>query len=310
MNIKEARSWAIKELSLSPSPRLDSDVILKNILGVEEDFILFHGEKELSKEQETSFLSGIQKRKQGLPVAYITGKKEFFGYDFSVTPSVLIPKPDTETLVENSLRLILEKISDISSFETLSICDMCTGSGCVLISILKTLEERNSESLSLISPLVFSDISDSSLEIASLNASNLLSPSLFSKISFVKSDLFSSFTSEDQKSFDLIISNPPYIPLLETQELLKDGRSEPFIALCGDIDSNGKVTEKNDGLEIIRRLIFQSKSFLKRNGVLIFETGEYNAKEASCIMEENGFSSVEIFSDIEGRPRNVSGKLI
>ena len=142
MTISQARKFALSELKFSPSPILDADVILKWILKCDQTFILFHSETELSEQQKNIFCSSIEKRKTGLPVAYITGIKEFFGYDFEVDKNVLIPKPDTELLVENAVNFIEEKFHAASDCKILSVCDMCSGSGCVGISILKFIEEK------------------------------------------------------------------------------------------------------------------------------------------------------------------------
>ncbi|WP_296013010.1 peptide chain release factor N(5)-glutamine methyltransferase [uncultured Treponema sp.] len=309
MTISQARKFALSELKSSPSPLLDADVILKWILKCNQTFILFHSETELSEPQKNLFCSSIEKRKTGLPVAYITGIKEFFGYDFEVDQSVLIPKPDTELLVENAVNFIEEKFHASSDCKILSVCDMCSGSGCVGISILKFIEEKKIIPKSLLPKIVFADISKKTLDIAKKNSLRLLSKFAFEKTVFVQSNLFENLGQSRNGLFDVIVSNPPYIPYSQTVELLKDGRSEPSLALCGDIDLNGNLTNLDDGLEIIRNLIFQSVDFLNPGGILILETGEYNALQTKKIMEDSGFKDVKIYKDLEGQFRNVSGIL-
>ena len=309
MTISQARKFALSELKSSPSPLLDADVILKWILKCDQTFILFHSETELSEPQKNLFCSSIEKRKTGLPVAYITGIKEFFGYDFEVDQNVLIPKPDTELLVENAVNFIEEKFHAASDCKILSVCDMCSGSGCVGISILKFIEEKKIISKSLLPKIVFADISKKTLDIAKKNSLRLLSKCAFEKTVFVQSNLFESLGHSRNGLFDVIVSNPPYIPYSQTVELLKDGRGEPSLALCGDIDLNGNLTSLDDGLEIIRNLIFQSVDFLNPGGILILETGEYNALQTKKIMEDSGFKDVKIYKDLEGQFRNVSGIL-
>ncbi|WP_296030130.1 peptide chain release factor N(5)-glutamine methyltransferase [uncultured Treponema sp.] len=309
MTISQARKFALSELKSSPSPLLDADVILKWILKCDQTFILFHSETELSEPQKNLFCSSIEKRKTGLPVAYITGIKEFFGYDFEVDQSVLIPKPDTELLVENAVNFIEEKFHASSDCKILSVCDMCSGSGCVGISILKFIEEKKIIPKSLLPKIVFADISKKTLDIAKKNSLRLLSKFAFEKTVFVQSNLFENLGQSRNGLFDVIVSNPPYIPYSQTVELLKDGRSEPSLALCGDIDLNGNLTNLDDGLEIIRNLIFQSVDFLNPGGILILETGEYNALQTKKIMEDSGFKDVKIYKDLEGQFRNVSGIL-
>lgn len=309
MTISQARKFALSELKFSPSPILDADVILKWILKCDQTFILFHSETELSEQQKNIFCSSIEKRKTGLPVAYITGIKEFFGYDFEVDKNVLIPKPDTELLVENSVNFIEEKFHAASDCKILSVCDMCSGSGCVGISILKFIEEKKIIPKSLLPKIIFADISKKTLDIAKKNSLRLLSEFAFEKTVFVQSNLFENLGQSRNGLFDVIVSNPPYIPYSQIVELLKDGRSEPSLALCGDIDLNGNLTNFDDGLEIIRNLIFQSVDFLNPGGILILETGEYNAFQTKKIMEDSEFKDVKIYKDLEGQFRNVSGIL-
>lgn len=309
MTISQARKFALSELKFSPSPILDADVILKWILKCDQTFILFHSETELSEQQKNIFCSSIEKRKTGLPVAYITGIKEFFGYDFEVDKNVLIPKPDTELLVENAVNFIEEKFHAASDCKILSVCDMCSGSGCVGISILKFIEEKKIIPKSLLPKIIFADISKKTLDIAKKNSLRLLSEFAFEKTVFVQSNLFENLGQSRNGLFDVIVSNPPYISYSQTVELLKDGRSEPSLALCGDIDLNGNLTNFDDGLEIIRNLIFQSVDFLNPGGILILETGEYNAFQTKKIMEDSEFKDVKIYKDLEGQFRNVSGIL-
>ena len=147
MTIKEARASGRKILNgaekqkRSLSIELDVDVFLQEILCRDKSYILFHGDEILTQEQEISFKKFLEQRLTGLPVAYITGKKEFFGYTFHVTPDVLIPKPDTELLVEKAVEYFEDNIS--KGGVPLTVCDMCTGSGCVGISFLKYIEEHN-----------------------------------------------------------------------------------------------------------------------------------------------------------------------
>lgn len=302
MTFQQFKIQSIKELSGSPSPSLDVEVLMQWILKKDRSYILFHRDEKLSEEQESQLKKSISLRKTGLPIAYITGHKEFYGIDFMVSPDVLIPKPDTEVLVENSIEIIrcLQDKSD----HTLNILDMCTGSGCVAISIIKTLKDLHSPGES--NPkFTLADISNKALDIARENARRILDPETLSKVTFVSTNLFKNLKD---KSFDLIVSNPPYVPCDQTTELLKDGRNEPRLALDGDIDIEGNPSGTKDGLEIIRNLVSQAKSHLTENGMLILETGEYNAMETACLMKKIGFRDVKTYVDLEGDLRNVSGK--
>ena len=303
MTFQQFKIQSIKELSGSPSPSLDVEVLMQWILKKDRSYILFHRDEELSEEQESQLKKSISLRKTGLPIAYITGHKEFYGIDFMVSPDVLIPKPDTEVLVENSIEII-RSLQDKSD-HTLNILDMCTGSGCVAISIIKTLKDLHSPGES--NPkFTLADISNKALDIARENARRILDPETLSKVTFVSTNLFKNLKD---KSFDLIVSNPPYVPCDQTTELLKDGRNEPRLALDGDIDIEGNPSGTKDGLEIIRNLVSQAKSHLTENGMLILETGEYNAMETACLMEKIGFRDVKTYVDLEGDLRNVSGKI-
>ncbi|MBP5358324.1 MAG: peptide chain release factor N(5)-glutamine methyltransferase [Treponema sp.] len=300
MNIQEARSYGKGKLEdSSPTAQLDADCILQEILGCDKAFLLFHRETELTREQEVHFVKATEKRLTGLPVAYITGHKEFYGRDFAVTPDVLIPKPDTEILVENALNFIKEKHSGNTG---LSICDMCTGSGCVGLSILA--ECRDTLLYSTLPHLTLCDISTDALEIAQKNISLLKLDTITPGIKIIRSNLFEAIT----ENFDMIVSNPPYIPLPEAQELLEDGRSEPLLALNGDVELDGKPSSTNDGLAIIRNLVPEAYAHLKQNGILAIETGEYNATGAAQIFRENGFKNVMIIKDLSDQDRNVIGK--
>lgn len=302
MTIQEFKTSAVKELSRSPSPVLDVSVMIEHCLKMNRTQVLLNASISLSEEQLAWLTEAVSKRKTGLPVAYITGHKEFYGYDFIVNPAVLIPKPDTEILVEKALDEILTKM-DSHPDMVLSVCDMCTGSGCIGLSVLKQLiEEHNIPSGSL-PKLTLCDISGEALEIARQNAKKLLGPEESEEIRFIQTNLF----SEVEYTFDLILTNPPYIPKIMVDELLKDGRNEPRLALDGDVGIFGEGTGTNDGLDIIRRLIPESLEHLSYNGILLMETGEYNAEEAARLAEESGYRNVKIFRDLEGQLRVIEG---
>nr|WP_318714956.1 peptide chain release factor N(5)-glutamine methyltransferase [uncultured Treponema sp.] len=306
MTIQQFKQTAIEKLSSSPSPALDADVMLQWILQKDKTFILFNRELELTEEQEEKLSAAVEKRMTGLPVAYITGTKEFFGYDFHVSTDVLIPKPDTEVLVENAANWIIDKYSMQPGI--FNVCDMCTGSGCVGISLMKFLSESDSTIAREHLPgFTMCDISSAALAVAKGNADRLLSEVQRQKFNFVQTNLFDNLGHAKAGIYDIIVSNPPYVPASETTELLKDGRSEPRLALDGDVTLEGKPSGTNDGLALIRNLIPQAYRFLIPGGMLILETGEYNAEEAEKIMQENGFKDTKLYYDLEGQLRNVSG---
>lgn len=309
MTIQQFKQSALQKLYSSPSPALDVDVFLQWALDKDKTFILFNRNMELSPEVQEKLKGAVEKRKTGLPVAYITGHKEFFGLDFHVTPDVLIPKPDTEVLVENAANWLFDCYSRRP--QIFNICDMCTGSGCVGISLMKFIGGGSASgspvSKEHLPGLTMCDISKEALEVAKLNADTLLSKAERQKVQFVHSNLFDNLGHTKSGIYDLIVSNPPYVPALETTELLKDGRSEPRLALDGDVTHEGKPSGTMDGLELIRNLIPQAYRFLIPGGMLILETGEYNAEETKKIMEQNGFKDTKLYHDLEGQLRNVSG---
>ncbi len=301
MNIQEALQFGKNQLESSPSPLLDCQVFLQHILNCDKTFLIFHREKILTTEEEKIYIDYINRRKTGLPVAYITGHKEFYGYDFLVTPDVLIPKPDTEILVEKALEIIAEKYHTMKS--PVTVCDMCTGSGCIGLTILKSCLDQKITMEHHLPILTLVDISEKALGMAKKNYIHLGLDKSSAEVDFIQSNLFENVGGP----FDLIVTNPPYIPSTEAKELLKDGRSEPILALDGDINLDGSPTLENDGLGIIRNLVPQAKKRLNEKGLLLMETGEYNADDAKIIMEQNGFCDTQIFLDLEGQKRDVMG---
>jgi len=297
MTIQQAKIYGKSELTSSPTPELDTAVLLQHITDFDKTHLLLNRDYELTQKQEADFLTAIEKRKTGLPVAYITGHKEFFGLDFYVTPDVLIPKPDTELLVELALDALEDKFrAKPDAIPT--VCDMCTGSGCVGISVAKAFSDKNPENLP---KFTLVDISEKALAVARKNAGRLISQKEMPH--FIQSNLFENVLP----TFDLIVTNPPYVPHSESVELLKDGRSEPLLALDGDVDEVGESSGTNDGLALIRRLVPQCYEHLNRNGGLIMETGEYNAEATAELFKQAGFRNVKIEYDMNEMMRDVVG---
>lgn len=313
---------------------LDADVLLQHFLNKPRAWLFAHDDADISLIRE-AFCAAAERRGTGLPIAYITGEKDFWGLAFKVSPDVLIPKPDTELLVERSLAVIKEKAEKLQSPEqTLYLLDPCTGSGCVAISILHTLEAESIRNVVCIAV----DISPAAISIARLNAERLLSAEAQRRLHIIEGDMHSlpetiaRFTETLQSNphslsgaetcpflgtavyetaggvsqpplvskalrFDLIAANPPYVPSGLTQELLKDGRNEPALALDGGFD----------GLDFIRILTNNTRTVLNRNGVLLSEVGEYHAQAARRLFETAGFSNVRIHQDLAGQDRLIEG---
>ncbi len=290
-------------------------------LGFTKTELLLKRDYEVPSEKEKWLSDATCRRATGLPIAYITGHKEFYGYDFIVTPDVLIPKPDTEILVERAVDVILSMM-EARGENLLTVCDMCTGSGCIAIAVAKTLLEDERVSPEELPKFTLADISEPALDVARRNVAELLGKSegssgspnstasslVLSRFNFVRTNLFDAIS--EAIKYDLILSNPPYIPHTMVDQLLLDGRSEPRLALDGDITlegdralaANGKPAD--DGLEIIRNLIPQAKAHLAPRGTILMETGEYNAEATGTLAEAAGFNK-ELHRDLEGQLRVV-----
>ena len=281
---------------VAQSPVLDANILLCHFLNLSKTALICNDSRILKETELDTIQQGIEKRLSGLPVAYITNHKEFFGYDFYVDQNVLIPKPDTELLVEQALLAVDKALSTAPEKKAdYKIADICTGSGCIAISVLKTLFQKYRASIKVAA----SDISKAALVVAEKNADTLLSQEERQNISFYQGDLFQAFSSSENQKFDMILSNPPYVPTNLTEELLSDGRSEPRLALDGD----------SDGLGIIRRLVEEAKNHLKEGGVFFLEAGEYNVEEAGKCLLNVGFTDIFIHKDLAGLLRLVEAHI-
>lgn len=304
-----------------PNFFLDIDIFLQEILKVERAFLLSHDDRLLNKKQKKEFFKMVAKRQKGLPVAYIIGKKEFWKNEFYVNPHVLIPKPDTELLIEKALEKIIEtslkansEKSFDNSFDKIKFLDLCTGSGCIGLSIAKEIEDffrnsnpeknigKNLEKMSF--DFTLSDISFRSLRVAKKNLQKLF-PKKFGlhekeniHITLTRSNLFNRISSKINSRFHFILTNPPYVPTKLTDELLLDGRNEPRLALNG-----GK-----DGLDLIRKIIAKAPKYLLKEAWIFIEAGEYNAQEVAKLLKTRGFSSVEVVQDLESQDRLICGQ--
>jgi len=313
VTLQEAKKEIVKKIKASSaSPELDADVLLQALLEKDKTFVLLNRDIELTAEQKARLDEWTAARAKGLPVAYITGHKEFYGLDFYVSQSVLIPKPDTEILVARAVELLADRIDE--NFLTpkisggggpnLSVCDMCAGSGCVALSVLRALVDDERVDLERLPTFVMADISAAALEVAQKNARALLSPDELKKVKFVQSNLFDNIPFR----FDVILSNPPYIPHDQARELLSDGRGEPLLALDGDINEVGDFSGTADGLAVFRRMALEAQRHLNRGGDFLCETGEYNADAAAEFLSSNGYVDVGIELDLEGQKRVVRAR--
>lgn len=259
------------------SPRREAGLILSAALGRPRAFLIAHPEFEIPDEVAAEYFVFVQRRASREPYHYITGTKEFFGLEFRVGPGVLIPRPETEILVDEAIRIL----SQVGSGKFL---EVGVGSGCISISILNTL--KGCRALGV-------DISAAALAVATLNADEL---GVSGRLELRQTDLYDGIGGR----FDLIVSNPPYIPDADLPELQPEVRLfEPHIALFA-----GK-----DGLAVIRKLIDGAAALLEPSGILIFEIGIGQAAAVLELLRNDVWSTAEALPDLQGIPRVVRASL-
>ena len=258
-------------------PLKESVYILSEILKKDKSYIYINLHKWVDREEEQRFLELIDRRSKGEPISYIFSTKEFMGIDFFVEKGVLIPRPETEALVE----YVLSYISNTFKGENIKVLDIGTGTGAIALSIGKY--SKNIEVLGI-------DISDIPIRVANENLSRLK----LKNVAFRKSNLFENI-KEDEK-FSIIISNPPYIKTSLIENLQVDVREfEPKLALDGG----------EDGLSFYRKITKESKNFLLNNGMIIYEIGFDQGKSVEKILLDEDFIDIEIIKDFQGLDRIV-----
>ena len=257
---------------------LDARLLLEHICGTDRNTLLVHGDRTVSPEEEKQYLDAVERRSRRIPLQQITGQQEFMGLPFWVNSNVLIPRQDTEVLVEEVLK---------HTHDGMRILDMCTGSGCILISILHY--SNDCEGLGV-------DVSSPALEVAEENAERLLSGRTGVSARFLQSDLFEAVDGK----YDILVSNPPYIRSAVVDTLMPEVKDyEPRIALDGE----------EDGLVFYRRILSDCKKNLKKGGMLFFEIGYDQAEAVKGMMEQAGFLEVTVKKDFGGLDRVVFGTL-
>lgn len=254
--------------------KTDSWLLLAMACKIDHTYYYMHIDEEMSEEQVREFEVLIRKRAERVPLQYITGEQEFMGLTFHVNSNVLIPRQDTETLVEEALKVIKPGMK---------VMDMCTGSGCVLISILKNAHDVEG---------IGYDISKQAINVAKENAKFNEVPAVFER-----SDLFEDVVEND---FDVIVSNPPYIPTDLVATLMPEvSQFEPREALDG----------KGDGLYFYSKILEQCKNYMKPDGYILFEIGCEQGDAVSTMMRLAGFSEVRVIKDLARNDRVVMGHL-
>ena len=281
MNIGSLLNLATKMLKSKEidTARLDSQLILGKVLNKDKIYLIINSSEEVEKEKEDEFFKLINKRMENMPVRYILGEVDFMGLDFYIEEGVLIPRSDTEVLVEEVLKIIEEG-------ENLYVCDLCSGSGAIGISL--AYYRKN----------IIVDLIDFYEKPEEISKKNIIKNNLENQVKFIKSDLLKE-PIKSLKKYDIIVSNPPYIKEEVIETLMDDVKNyEPRSALSGG----------DSGLIFYERIVEESKKVLKENGILAFEIGYDQGDSVSNIMKNNGYIDIKVVKDLAGLDRVVIGR--
>lgn len=275
MNYTEAFLMGMQKLKEAQigEAQLDARLLLEEVCGTDHNTLLCHGDREVSEAEEEQYRKALEQRAVHVPLQHLLGYQDFMGLRFQVNEYVLIPRQDTEILVEEAMRYL---------HDGMRILDLCTGSGCILLSLLHYSNDCEGVGV---------DISQEALQVAAQNAELL-----GIRADFLKSDLYEKVTGK----FDLLVSNPPYIERAVIPTLMEEVREyDPYIALDGG----------EDGLDFYRRIIGGAQDYLKRGGQILMEIGSGQAKAVSELLREAGFKEIDVCRDFAGLDRVVSGRL-
>lgn len=253
-------------------PRREAGSLLAHVLGRDRSFVITHADNALNNDESESFRCLIERRATGEPLQYLTGHQEFFKLDFEVTPSVLIPRPESELIIEAALEVLRD---DPRPF----VMDIGTGSGCLAISLLHELPAARA---------LATDVSPAALEIAQRNAER---HGVANRLTLLGSDCFSALAARGW--FSLIASNPPYITDADLQNLQREVNYEPRAALAGG----------PDGLSVIRRLLLEARPYLGSGGYFVFEIGFGQSEAVESLIDRNVWKLIEIRTDLQRIPR-------
>jgi release factor glutamine methyltransferase len=276
MKIKEALKKGIDKLKKASidTPVLDAQVLLSHVLKIPRWKLITDENKEIPEDKEKEFFQLIEKRANRIPVAYLIKEKEFYGVPFKVEEGVLIPRPDTEVLVETVLNKIKNKKSPTG-------IEVGTGSGAIIISLLKNKEDLK---------MIGTDISDKALKITQENAKI---HKVENRLTLIKTDKLKGIKGK----YDFIVSNPPYIPESEYESLQPEVKKEPKEALIA----------KDEGLEFYKEIIKEGKNLLKNGGFFAFEVGYNQGEKVENLLQKEGFNTEKI-KDLQGINRVVIGE--
>ncbi len=282
MNSLEVINQTNKSLILSTTPRLDVEILLAHVLGLTRSQLLIDSRREITADEYNSFMALVTKRKEGIPVAYLLGNKEFWGLEFKVSPAVLVPRPETEHLIERALEIIEE-----NNLSPVKILELGTGSGCIAISLAYELHKSQIEF-----EILAVDFSKDALLIAEENYQNLI-PTL--PVNFIYSNWFQNIK---QQKFDLIISNPPYVNV-DLPDLSPELKYEPATALFSS----------DLGLTDIFKIITESRNYLNSSGQLLIEFG---SEQRSLVQERfkqlYQDAQINFIPDLAGKDRIIEIK--
>lgn len=277
MKYKEAFDWGRQVLGQAQitEAELDARLLLEYVCQTDRTALFVHGDRQLSEQEQACYEDSINKRAEHIPLQQITGEQNFMGFDFFVNEHVLIPRQDTEVLVEEAMKHV---------HDGMDILDVCTGSGCILLSLLKYSNDCKGVGI---------DLSKEALAVAEINAQRL-GLTEEGRVTFQESDLFETVEGK----FDIIVSNPPYIPTQVVETLMEEVRDhEPRMALDG----------KEDGLFFYRQIIEATPDYLYRGGMLFFEIGYDQGAAVKELMQQRGFHEVCVKQDYAGLDRVVYG---
>lgn len=278
-SIRRVLTWAAEDLKRRGNElgRLDAELLLSRVLGLDRIGLIVHADRPLAPAELGGFRELFKRRRAGEPVAYLLGEREFYGIGLRVDARVLIPRPDTERLVEVALERTRQRSMSGSAL------DLCTGSGCVAIAFARARPTWR---------VTASDISPQALEVARGNAHRT---GAIRNLRLLQGPLFAPLAGQ---RFDLVTANPPYIPSGELASLPEDVRSfEPHLALDGG----------QDGLDLVREIAATAQNHLNPDGLLALEIGADQGAAARAVLEQSGFRAVELARDLGGRDRVVSG---
>ncbi len=270
--VKDVVAKAIEKLDAAgiAESRIDSWLLAESVLGVSRQDLFLEPEKSVSEEQAQKYLNAVSVRVKHIPLQHITGYQQFMDLEFVVNKDVLIPRPETELLVEQVVSYIKDN--------NVKVLDMCTGSGCIAVSVDRMCANADVTAV---------DISEKALKVAGEN--NIRNEG---RVTFVQSDLFENI----HETYDIIVSNPPYIPTSDIETLMEEVREhEPRLALDGSAD----------GLKFYREICTNAVNYLNKNGKIFLEIGYDQGQTVPELLRENGFTDIQVLKDLSGNDRMV-----